>query len=268
MTVSDAFVARTSRPNAYVALTRQVFGPNLLIPVALAQLVCLLAGWILGLPAVPFAALVLLPGPLFLAAAAVARRHRWPAQEAVIWLNLIAADKWAEKYGQRIPATPGRAKTWLARHPAGAAPDSAIAVALLEAGRLVEAREVASRLPTGSAHERHQRLEIELALAAHTGQSIDTSAADEATREDTEIGDVERVLELAYHAAALAIDQGGDGIAPLAAGRLAAGPMPVPYRKKVLLARFWNVAASLAIGLWLLAAVLVGMATAGGVVWF
>ena len=58
------------------------------------------------------------------------------------------------------------------------------------------------------------------------------------------------------------------GVRPLVAARASAGPMPRAFARRIRLVRYRGVIAALVIGAWLLAAVLVGAATAGGVVWF
>jgi hypothetical protein len=267
MTFADA-VAAQSRPNAYVLLNRRIVGANLLGFAGLGQLVGVIAGVGLGLAPLPFAALVLVPGPLVLALQAFWRRHLWPAHEAVLWLKFIGSDAWRGRFKDRAPVTAGQARVWLVRHPVSTTPDNARALVLLIAGRLTEAQELISRLPTSSAQERQARLALEFSLAVHELRPVDSTALNEALREDPQISESERVLRLGFHAALEEIDRGGEGIAPLLASRIAAGAMPRAFRPRMFLAHYRNVLASLAIGVWLLVATLVGMATAGGVVWF
>ena len=79
---------------------------------------------------------------------------------------------------------------------------------------------------------------------------------------------IERDLRLGFNAALVAVGRGGDAIGPLVAARASAGRLPGATARRVLLARYRHAIASVVVGVWLLAALLVGMATAGGVVWF
>ena len=108
---------------------------------------------------------------------------------------------------------------------------------------------------------------IELDVVRPDGRSVDGSGvpAVSATPADTQS---QRELHLGFDTALAALARGDDGIGPLAAARASAGPMPRAYARSVLLARYRHVIASVVVGVWLLAALLVGMATAGGVVWF
>jgi type IV secretory pathway TrbF-like protein len=49
---------------------------------------------------------------------------------------------------------------------------------------------------------------------------------------------------------------------------LAAGRLPAAYARRIWTGRLMSVIVAVAIGVWVLAAMLVGLATAGGVVWF
>jgi len=222
----------------------------------------------LALPAVPFAAVVLVPTPLLLALVVYRGRRLWPAQECLAWINLVGSDAWRAEVGERMPGTAAQSKAWLQRHPEGSASESFRAGVMLAAGRLAEAREAMTGLPTGSARERHRRLDLEIALDAKEGRPLDIAAADDALREDVEMPEVEKGLHLAYHAALLAADLGRDCVTPLVAARALAGPIPPGYARRMWLTRYRAVIAALVIGAWLLAAVLVGAATSGGVVWF
>lgn len=221
-----------------------------------------------GLPPAQFAALVLVPTPLLLVLLTARRIRLWPAQEAITWINLSASDRWRETLGGRMPANPSQARAWLERHPEGSAPPSTRAGMLLTAGRRDEAREVMSRMPSGSPHDLHLLRELELSLAIDEGRPVDTAAADDALRADTETSPAERELHLAYHAALLAVQRGDDGITPLTPALAGAGRIPPRYRRRILVWRFRAALLAAWLGIWLIAAMLVGMATSGGVVWF
>lgn len=270
MTRSAGFVAGRPprRDDAYALLYRSVFDSTRVWPVVVGPLVCFVVALGFALPAVPFAAVVLLPTPLLLALLVFRGRRLWPAQECLAWLNMIGSDAWRSEVGERMPGSAAQAKAWLQRHPEGSAADSFRAGAMLAAGWPVDAREALNRLPTGSARERHRRFDLEMALDAKEGRPLDVAAADAALREDAEMPGVEKGLHLAYHAALLAADRGGDCVRPLVAARASAGPMPRAFARRIRLVRYRGVIAALVIGAWLLAAVLVGAATAGGVVWF
>ena len=77
----------------------------------------------------------------------------------------------------------------------------------------------------------------------------------------------ERELGPAMHAAMLAADTGGDCLAPLAAARKKAGKLPAGHGRRILTRRYWGVIAAILGGVWILVAIVIGMAVAGGVVW-
>ncbi|MGA3029141.1 MAG: hypothetical protein ABSE58_00200 [Candidatus Limnocylindrales bacterium] len=261
-------VAADRRPDPYAALYRSVFPRDPAWLFVLGPALAVALGLFLGLAAVPFAVVVLVPAPLVLTLLVVRGRRLWPAQEALMWPSLIYTDQWRSEFGGSPPRTPRRAQEWLEKHPAGSVPPATRAGMLLTARRLDDAREAISNLPSDSAHDSHRRLDLELALDAKEGRPLDTTAANDALRADDGTPQVERELHLAYHAALLAVDRGGDGIAPLTAARAAAGRMPSGYRRRILAWRYRYVGGALAVGAWLIAALLVGMATSGGVVWF
>jgi len=270
VTGSDSYAgaAAVHRPDAYAVLNRSVFPKDSAWLFVLGPALTFGLGLVLGLPAVQFALLVLVPTPLLLTLLAVRGRNLWPAQEAIMWPSLIYTFHWRTDFGGDPPRTPRQAVEWLERHPAGTVPPGTSAGLLLIAGRLDDAREAISKLPSETPHDHHRRLDLELALDAREGRPLDTTAADEALRADISLPAVERDLHLAYHAAVMAIDRGGDGIAPLTAARALAGPLPAGHRRRILAWRYRYVGGALAVGVWLIAALLVGMATSGGVVWF
>jgi hypothetical protein len=259
---------QTRRTNVSVALNRGVFPPNRIGLVLAGQLLAFAVAFALSLPAVPFAAVMLVPVPFLQAIVVFSGRRLWPAQEATLWLSLMTADEWRRKRGEPMPRTPAQAKTWLRRNPEGSAPGEVRAGIMFVAGLLAEAGHAISRLPTESTRDRFRRLDLDLALAAMEGGPLDTGAADDAIRADIETPQIERDLHLAYHAALKAIDGGGDAIEPLTRARWAAGRPPSAYARRIWARRLSGVIAAVAIGVWVLAAVLVGLATAGGVVWF
>lgn len=270
MTGSESLVRGATAPKKDIAATlyRSVFPQDPVWIILLSEALTFALALVLGLPALEFAAVVVVPTPLLLVLLILRTRRLWPAQEAIICINLTASDRWRENLGGRMPATPGQARSWLERHAEASAPPNTWAGMLLTAGRREEAREAISRLPSESAHDRHRLRELELALAIDEGRPLDTVAADDALRADKETSPAVRDLHLAYHAALMAVDRGGDGIAPLTAARAVAGPLPAGYHRRILVRRFQSALLAALLGAWLLAAILVGMATSGGVVWF
>lgn len=77
----------------------------------------------------------------------------------------------------------------------------------------------------------------------------------------------ERELRPAMHAGLLAADTGGDCLAPLAAAKTKAGRLPAGYRRRILATRYRGVLFAIVGGVWILVAIVIGMAVAGGVVW-
>jgi len=74
-------------------------------------------------------------------------------------------------------------------------------------------------------------------------------------------------LRPAMEAALLAAGSGGDCLAPLAAARREAGKMPAGHGRRILAARYRGVIVAFLGGVWILVAIVIGMAVAGGVVW-
>jgi hypothetical protein len=77
----------------------------------------------------------------------------------------------------------------------------------------------------------------------------------------------DRELRPAMHAALLAADTGGDCLTPLAVAREKAGKLPDGYARRILATRYRGVLAAILGGVWILIAIVIGMAVAGGVVW-
>ncbi|MGD0121066.1 MAG: hypothetical protein ABSC46_00715 [Candidatus Limnocylindrales bacterium] len=94
------------------------------------------------------------------------------------------------------------------------------------------------------------------------------ASADEAGLDDPAAAPAERPAHFAYRAAVEAVSRGLDGLAVLAAARPDTGRLgPYPTLKLWLIRLRFSIASAL-FGAWLLAAIAVAMATAGGVVWF
>ena len=146
------------------------------------------AGWGRLDPAI-FAAAVLLPAPLVLAAFALSGNQRWAAQEVLAWVDSAP--------GPVVPAS-----------------------------------------------------------------------ADEAGLHDPAVRAPVQTARLAYRSAIEAGRRGLDGLAVLTAARPDTGPLGPNRALKLWLIRLRFAIASALFGAWLLGAILVAMATAGGVVWF
>ena len=77
----------------------------------------------------------------------------------------------------------------------------------------------------------------------------------------------DRELRPAMHAALLAAHAGGDCLTPLVVAREKAGTLPAGYALRILATRYRGVLAAVFGGVWILVAIVIGMAVAGGVVW-
>ncbi len=261
------------RPDPMVSLQRRAFGlsgPG--TPIQLAAAVAGPAGALAlcwdRVVLIALAAAVLVPMPVLLALLAVRSRSRWPAQEVLAWLDLVAATEWRTQTGSRMPRNSVQADEWLRRHAETEVPPAAWISALLMAGRPDEARPRIDALPGSTAAQLHSRLDFELAADAAGGRAIDISAVDDAAGRDTAADPAARVVHLAYHASVAAASRGIDGLPSLAAARPALGRLPAALTPRLALLRFRYAAVSASFGAWLLAATLIGLATAGGVVWF
>ena len=125
-----------------------------------------------------------------------------------------------------------------------------------------------ARLQVETAGQRHRRADLELAAEVTDGLPLDTAAADEAIRSDPDEPPALVAAHLAYHAALKVVAAGGDGTAPLAAVRPSLGRLPSEVILRLWFSRLYYAVVSALIGAWLLACVVVGLGTAGGVVWF
>jgi hypothetical protein len=160
------------------------------------------------------------------------------------------------------------AGAWLQDHAENDIPADVWAAALLMAGRTDEARDKIATLPVETPDQIHRRLDLEMAVAATQGAAIDVAPADQAAAGDPEATPVARAAHIAYHGSVAAVSRGGDGLAELVAARSAIGRLPFRLSLRLLAIRFRFAAISALFGAWLLVAVLVGLATSGGVVWF
>jgi len=78
---------------------------------------------------------------------------------------------------------------------------------------------------------------------------------------------VERDMRAALAASLQAAAVGGDCLTPLAAVRTSPGKPPAGYSRRIIGTRYRGVVAAFLGGLWILVAIVIGMAVAGGVVW-
>jgi hypothetical protein len=261
--------------NPMVALQRRAFGfggrastIQLALAVAgpiAAMLLC--SGRVVGAVVV---AAVLIPTPALLALFALRGRSSWPAQDVLGWLDREAAVQWQSETASRMPRSSAQASAWLNGNAEDAIPADAWVAALLMAGRGDEARERIGRLPDATPAELHRQCDLLLAADSAAGRPIETraAAADEAASADETASPAARTVHLAYHAAILATCRDSDGAERLAAARPALGRLASRLSLQLFVIRFRFVAVSLLFGAWLLVAVLVGLATSGGVVWF
>lgn len=262
------------RPDPSVALLRQVFGigpleSKLLVVVAIMGPLLLLGfGLLLGLHGAATAFLVLVPIPAIGAALGLRDRKRWPALDVIWWQSRQGAATWHREVGGSLPRNARGAREWLQAHPEGSTPACARATVLLLAGRVYSARQTLAAMPIETPADRRRRLDLLMAADAHEGLPIDTTAVDAAIREDPDQPPEEVAVHLAYHEALVEVDRGGDGLPALLAARASLGRLPSDLSRRLWLHRFRYAAGSFAVGAWLLAMVLVGMASSGGVVWF
>ncbi len=262
------------RPSPTVTLQREVCGcgtleSKLLFAVAFTgPLLFLTIGFVAGMHGTLTTLLVLLPTPALGMALGLRGRDRWPALDVLWWMNRHDAADWRRQVGGSVPRNAAGARAWLEMHPEGSTPAWARATVLLAAGRIPSARQAIAAMPVKTPDDRRRRLELELAVDAHEGLAIDTTAVDASIREDPDQPPEEAAVHLAYHRALAEVDAGRDGLPALLAARSSLGRLPSDLAMRLWVARFRYAAASLLVGAWLLVMVLVGLATSGGVVWF
>lgn len=211
---------------------------------------------------------VLVPTPGMLALLSLRGRSNWAAQDAIGWIDREAAERWRDLAGNPMPRNSIQAAAWLDGHPDRDLPAGLQASALLMAGRIGEARQAIASLPAESPADLHQREDFRLAADAAEGLPVDVTAADETLKNDPASEPAARAVHLGYHAAIAAESRGIDGLPALAAARPALGRLPAALALRLWVIRFRNAVVSALFGAWLLAAILVGLATSGGVVWF
>ena len=261
--------------NPMVAVQRRAFGfggagstIQLVVAIAgpiVAMLLC--SGRVVGAVVV---AAVLVPTPALLALYALRGRSTWPAQAVLGWLDREAAVQWQSDTASRMPRSSPQAIAWLNGHNENEVPADAWVAALLMAGRVDEARERIGRLPANTPAELHRQCDLLLAADSADGRPIETrsAAADDAASADETASAATRTVHLAYHSAVAATGRGSDGLGLLAAAQPTLGRLPSRLSLQLWVIRFRFVAVSLLFGAWLLVAILVGLATSGGVVWF
>ncbi len=265
--------ASAHRPNPYLMLDRQVRGlgareGRLLVVVAVAGPVLFLAlGLLLGLHGATTALLVLLPTPALGVVLGLWHRSFWPADDVLSWLGRRDAADWREQVGGSIPGNAPAARAWLESHPAGSVPEWARASVMVTAGRIASARQAVAGRVAATPAELRRWLEVELLVDAREGLPVDTTAVDAAIREDPDQAPEEVAVRLACHDALVEADRGGDGLPTLLAARESLGSLPSDLAWRLWLRRFRYAVGSFAVGTWLLAMVLVGLATYGGAVW-
>jgi hypothetical protein len=184
------------------------------------------------------------------------------------WLDGEAAARWREGTGTPMPRNSAQAAAWLQGRDESVVPADYWVAALLMAGRVEDATERIGKLPAETPEQRRRRSDLRLAADAAAGRRADYEAADEAVVADPAADPVARAVHLAYHGAVSATSNGADGLPLLAGARPAIGRLPLPHALRLYAIRFRYAAISVLFGSWLLAAVLVGLATSGGVVWF
>lgn len=220
------------------------------------------------LPAIAYAAVVLMPTPALMAGMAMRLRTRWPAQDVLFWLDESVRSEWSIQDLGKQPRNPSEARAWLAAHPEGIGPQRWRASMLIAAGRPADARAAIAGLPTATAHDRSRRHDLELVADAYEGLPLDATAADAAMTADPDETPVRTAVVRAYHAALVSIADGGDGLSRLASVRPGLGRLSSAVRRRLALVRLQFVIISALIGVWVLACVLVALASSSGLVWF
>jgi hypothetical protein len=255
------------------ALNRRAFGVTgssirleLIVAVFGPILIALLA-WN-RLAGLEYAVAVIVPTPLVLALWSLRLRPEWRAQEVLMWLTDFDGERWTAAGLGKQPHSIHQARAWLEARPDGSVPPEWRAGLLLAVGRIDEARAAIAAMPVATPQDVSRRLELQLTADACAGDPIDPSAADAALRSDTARTPTEIAVRLAFNAAMVSIARNGDGIAELAAARPAIGRPPAAMRRNLLFIRLRYALISAGVGVWVIACLLVAMATAGGVVWF
>jgi len=272
--LGEANESSARRRNPCLTLKEEIRGRGtlegrLLFAISLAGPLLLLAiGLLAGMHGAAVALLVLLPTPALGVALGLGRHAVWPALDVLSWLDRQTAADWGREVGGSPPRNASAARAWLEIRPAGSVPEWARAIALVLAGRIPTARQAISAMPVDTPGARRRRLELELVGDAGEGLPIDTTAVEASIREDPDLAPEDVAAHLAYYRALAEVDGGGTGLPQLLAARASLGRLPSDLAWRLWLVRFQYAAASLIVGAWLLVTVLVGLATAGGVVWF
>jgi len=258
--------------NPYIALRQRAFGwgrAQVAVPVAVAVVgpgALAAIGLAVHMPGALLAAVVLVPTPLLEGLLALQARSEWAAQEVLGWLDWTTLELWAQRTEGRRPRTPIEAQAWLIGHGEASAPAVLRAGMLILAGRMTEAREVIAGLADATPRGRRERLELELDADAFGLRPLDVDAAADAVRADAVQSLAEKASRLAYLAALAAVARGGDGIAELATARPAIGRLPAELRRRLWLGRLRFAVLALVLEVWILAAILVALSTASGLV--
>jgi hypothetical protein len=272
MTAGLAGASPVAGTNSVIELQRRAFGfggagATILLCIAvLGPIAAFLLCWDRAHGLV-VAAAVLVPTPAVLVLQSLRGRANWAAQDVLGWLDRDAAAQWRDATATRVPRNSAQAGVWLASHRESDVPSGVWVTALLMAGRVDEARGRIARLPAETPAQLHRRLDLQLAADAADGRPIAAASADDAAAADSVAAPVTRAVHLAYHASVAAASHGGDGLPALAAARPALGRLPAGLTLQLYSIRFRFAAISALFGAWLLAAILVGMGTAGGAVW-
>jgi hypothetical protein len=211
----------------------------------------------------------LVPTPVILAVAALTRRRLWAAEE-VLCRNVIGTDEeWRSATGGPAPRTVGQANVWLLRHRPEMEPAYCTAFALLVARRYDQARAAIGALPGGTPGELHRRLDLEMSLRVIDGLPIEDQAraADDAARSDPGDDPATLASNLALHAMLVAQSHGGDGLAAVAEARPQLGSLRGKWASYVWRSRLRFAICAFLVGAWILVAIALSGAAAGGVFW-
>ena len=274
MSAVESPVARGVGAGPFEVLQASVFPGNrlesaiLLLMAVAGPIMFFLVGLALAFPGIVLMAISVIPTAALEAVIAFRNRHLWPAQEVLGWISWEASEDWRETVGGRFPSNLRQVDQWLARHPEGTGSAAPRARILLLSGRAAEARREIAGLPTDTAPQRNRRADLEFAADALEGVTLDTTAADLATRADPDSPPASVAAHLAYRAALKAVTEGGNGVAQLSGSRPLIGALPPALGRRLWLDRMRYAVCSAVGAVWLWACLIVALGTAGGVVWF
>jgi hypothetical protein len=174
-------------------------------------------------PLAPFALVsALVGGPVF-AALYTWLEGLFGRRVATAWAILTAATeptraRWRDDIGGRYPRTVTEAERWLTSHPPSTRTDWARASVLMRMGRVAEASDVISRLPSETELDQLDRTDAMIDLAVIEGRPVDLTPLADIAAKGGSVGAEAHTL-LTLFSAKTAADAGADWIAIVLADR-------------------------------------------------